>query len=297
MFTLSVTDADLDPNGPPFTYDIIAGRNNDFYVDRQGVIRSASGFDRQSKDEYHLTVRVFDNGTPPLYSDIDIAVFIVERSSSPPVVTPLSTTVTVTGDDVFPGGVIGRVRAFDNDPADRLVFAIVRDEDRRLFDIDAVDGTVRVVQGLDVGDYIVNISVTDGQFTRYADVKLSVEGVSDDATDSAVVVRLDSLTPEEFVNHHMDSFILALQSELHVRNTAIKVSSGYVLLLDKALIRAVETTNRSRFRHLVKGFLCFSNLGPVCLLCFFVFFSVFSLVYFESSVPLQVIESKDLSLK
>ena len=234
MFTLSVTDADLDPNGPPFTYDIIAGRNNDFYVDEEGVIRSASGFSHQSKDEYQLTVRVFDNGSPPLYSDVDIAVFIVERSSSPPVVTPLSTTVTVAGDDVFPGGVIGRVRAFDNDPGERLVFAIVTDDDRRLFDIDAVDGTVRAVQGLDIGDYIVNVSVTDGQFTRYADVKLSVEGVSDDATDSAVVVRLDSLTPEDFVNHHMDSFILALQSELHVRNTAIKVSSGCLLLLNKA---------------------------------------------------------------
>jgi len=168
-------------------------------------------------------VRVFDNGTPPLYSDVDITVLIVERSSSPPIITPLSTTVTVTGDDVFPGGVIGRVHAFDNDAADHLTFAIVRDEDRRLFDIDEVDGTLRAVQGLDVGDYIINVSVTDGQFTRYADVQLLVEGVGEDATESAVVVRLDSLTPEEFVSYHMNSFILALQSELHVQNSAIKV--------------------------------------------------------------------------
>ena len=148
---------------------------------------------------------------------------IVEQSTSPPIITPLSTTVTVAGDDVFPGGIIGRVRAYDNDAADRLVFAIVRDEDRRLFDIDAVDGTLRAVQGLDVGDYIVNVSVTDGQFVRYADVQLSVEGVSEDATESAVVIRLDSLTPEEFVNHHMNSFILALESELHVPKSFIKV--------------------------------------------------------------------------
>lgn len=225
VFTLTVTDADLNPNGPPFTYDIIAGRNNDFYIDREGVVRSATSFNRQLKDQYELTVRVFDNGTPPLYSDVDLSVLIVERSSSPPIITPLSTTVTVSGDDVFPGGIIGRVRAFDNDVADQLVFAIVRDEDRQLFDIDAVDGTLRAVQVLDVGDYIVNVSVTDGQFTRYADIELSVEGVSEDATESAVVVRLDRLTPEEFVNHHMTSFVLALQSELHVRHSAIKVSA------------------------------------------------------------------------
>jgi len=224
VLKLSVTDADLDPNGPPFTYDIIAGRNNDFYVDREGVVRSAISFNRHRKDKYELTVRVFDNGTPPLYSDVDITVLIVERSSSPPVIAPLSTTVTVAGDDVFPGGIIGRVHAFDTDAADHLVFAIVRDEDRRLFDIDTVDGTVRAVQGLDIGDYIINVSVTDGQFTRYADVELLVEGVGDDATESAVVVRLDALSPVEFVNHHMNSFILALQAELHVRNNFIKVS-------------------------------------------------------------------------
>jgi len=224
VLTLSVVDADVDPNGPPFHYDILAGRDNNFYVDRSGVVRSASNFQLELKDEYHLTVRVFDNGTPALYSDVNITVLIVERSSSPPVITPLSTVVTVSGDDVFPGGVFGRVTAFDNNAVDRLVFAIVRDEDRRLFDIDAVDGTLRAVQGLDVGEYIINVSVSDGKFTRYADVRLSIEGVSDDATESSVVVRLDGLTPEEFVGHHMNSFVLALQSELHVRQSAIKVS-------------------------------------------------------------------------
>jgi len=228
VFTLSVTDADLDPNGPPFNYNIIAGSNNDFFIDDTGVIQSAPG--RHLKDEYHLTVQVFDNGTPSLYSDVDVTVLVVEQSSSPPVITPLSTTVTVSGDDVFPGGIVGRVSASDSDVTDHLVFAIVNDDDRRLFDINAVDGTLRAVQDLDVGDYSINISVTDGQFTRYAVARLSVEGISEDATESAVVVRLDSLTPDEFVGHHMTSFILALESELHVRNTAIKVSPSFVFV-------------------------------------------------------------------
>lgn len=222
IFTLSVTDADLDPNGPPFNYNIEGPNSNEFYIDGEGVIRSAAG--RHGRGEHHLTVRVFDNGTPVLYSDVAVTVRVVERSSSPPIITPLSTTVTVSGDDVFPGGIVGRMSASDDDAADRLVFAIVNDADRRLFDIDSVDGTLRAVQGLDVGDYTVNISVTDGQSVRYAVARLSVEGVSEDATESAVVVRLNSLTAEEFVGHHMTSFVLALESQLHVRNTAIKVS-------------------------------------------------------------------------
>jgi len=228
VFTLSVTDADLDPNGPPFNYDIIAGLKNDFYVDGAGVIRSAAAAGRHATGAYQLTVRVFDNGTPALYSDVDVTVAVVERSSSPPVVTPLSATVTVGGGDdaVFAGGVVGRVGASDADAADRLVFAVVDDDDRRLFDVDAADGSLRAVGELDVGEYAVNVSVSDGRFTRYAVARLTVEGVGDDARDSAVVVRLDSLTPEEFVGHHMTSFVLALESQLHVRNTAIKVATS-----------------------------------------------------------------------
>jgi protocadherin Fat 1/2/3 len=117
------------------------------------------------------------------------------------------------------------VKAFDRDPFDQLMFAIVRDEDRRLFDIDSVDGTVRAVEGLDVDDYLVNVSVTDGRFVRYANVRIIVEGISADAKDSAVVVRLDHLSPAEFVGHHLHSFVLALRSELAVRETDIKVGS------------------------------------------------------------------------
>ena len=41
--------------------------------------------------------------------------------------------------------------------------------------------------------------------------------------------------------------------------------------------------------------MCFTYLGPVCLL--FVCFGLFSFVYFELSVPVQVIACTDCSLK
>jgi len=219
---LSVSDPDLDPNGPPFTYDVIAGNQNEFYVDRTGVVRTATKFNRQIKDHYHLTIRVYDNGVPPLFSEVSLDAVVIEESASPPVITPLAVTVTVAG-DAYPGGDIGRVRATDRDIGDQLLFSIVRDEDRELFDIDAVDGTLRAVQSIDVGEYIVNISVTDGRFARFADARITVEGIAQEAQDNAVVVRIDGLTPEEFVEHHLQGFILALRSELAVRESGIKV--------------------------------------------------------------------------
>lgn len=222
VFTLSVTDPDLDPNGPPFTYDIIAGNQNEFYVDRMGVVRTATKFNRQIKDHYRLTIRVYDNGQPPLYSEVSLDAVVVEESASPPVITPLAVTVTVAGDS-YPGGDIGRFRATDRDIGDQLLFAIVRDEDRELFDIDAIDGTLRAVQSIDVGEYIINVSVTDGRFVRYADARVIVEGVADEARNNSVVVTIDDLTPEEFVEHHLQSFVLALRAELTVREAGIKV--------------------------------------------------------------------------
>lgn len=227
VFALSVTDPDLEPNGSPFTYDIIAGNQNEFYVDRSGVVRTATKFNRQIKDHYRLVIRVYDNGQPPLYSEVSLDAVVIEESASPPVIFPLAITVTVAGDS-YQGGDIGRLRAVDRDIGDQLLFSIVRDEDRELFDIDAVDGTLRAVQAIDVGDYVVNVTVTDGRFIRYADARITVEGIADDARDNAVVVRIDDLTPEEFVEHHLHGFVLALRSELGVRQTDIKVSYIYI---------------------------------------------------------------------
>jgi len=114
-------------------------------------------------------------------------------------------------------------KATDRDPFDQLQFSIVDTETGRLFAVDPLDGTVRATQSLDTGEYSVNVSVTDGRHVRYAEVRLTVEGVGADAADSAVVVRLENILPEEFVASHLRRFLLALRSELAVREKDIKV--------------------------------------------------------------------------
>lgn len=67
---LTVTDADLEPNGGPFTYDI---RNSDdgnaFSIDPDGTVRTAAHLDHRFQQNYKLEIRVFDNGKPFLHSD------------------------------------------------------------------------------------------------------------------------------------------------------------------------------------------------------------------------------------
>lgn len=200
---LEVSDLDIDLNGAPFSYDIIRGNeNNEFMVNRDGIISTTSTFNRDIKDTYHLVIRVFDNGSPPMFSDAKIMVKVIEESAFPPVVQPLEVKVTVYNDE-YPGGVIGKVKARDPDVFDRLVYSIVSDN-THLFEIDALDGMIRATENLDAGEYRINVSVTDGKFFSFADVKLHILSISDDVAENAVVVRFQHMLPEEFVTVSFD---------------------------------------------------------------------------------------------
>ena len=113
-------------------------------------------------------MRVFDSGTPPLYSDTYVTVHVVDDSVYPPEVRNLSIHISSCM-DAFPGGVIGQMEARDRDPYDTLSFNIVS-PNRHLFDVHRDDGRLIALTGLDEGEYVVNISVTDQKFTRFGRV-------------------------------------------------------------------------------------------------------------------------------
>ena len=139
---------------------------------------------------------MFDNGTPPLYSDVHVKVQIVEESRHPPVMAPLDVTVNSYLDD-FPGAVVGRVTATDLDPYDVLTYSIlgqaphsfVGPPSTDLFEIDRAKGTVVALQGLDVGTYVLNVSVSDGKFVSFGEAKVNVRLVSEQLLGNAVIVR------------------------------------------------------------------------------------------------------------
>ena len=217
---LEVSDDDLQPNGPPFSYDIVDGNDDlKFMVDRNGIVSTASKFDRNIKDMYKLTIRVFDNGSPPLYSDTIITVKVIEESAFPPVVTPLTITVTVQG-DTYGGGVIGNLKAEDSDPYDTLSYDIVSNNNH-LFYIHSNNGNIKALQTLDAGTYRINISVSDGKFLVYTEVRLTIATIMQEMADNAVVIRFQSLPPEEFVSSYKDNLIRTLAGELSVRSMDI----------------------------------------------------------------------------
>ena len=90
IFHVLVTDADESPNASPFTFDIRAGNEeNSFRVVQDGTLRTATKFNHKVRNKYQLQIRAFDNGSPPLFSDVWVHVSIIEESQYPPIVVPM----------------------------------------------------------------------------------------------------------------------------------------------------------------------------------------------------------------
>lgn len=120
-----------------------------------------------------------------------MTVNIIEESQYPPALFPLEIGIISYMDD-FPGAVVGRIKASDQDPYDRLSYEIVSlnspsslssstlilNEAQNLFEIDHSDGTIIALQGLDIGAYSLNVSVSDGKFTSFTTARVNVNLVN-----------------------------------------------------------------------------------------------------------------------
>ena len=62
----------------------------------------------------------------------------------------------------------------------------------------------------------VNVSVSDGRFTSYAPVTVTVTLVTREMRDNAVVIQFQNVLPDEFVIFHYQNFLRALRTEMQV---------------------------------------------------------------------------------
>lgn len=200
-------------------------------VQQDATLRTASKFDVKNQSEFTLRVRVTDGGSPALYSDTWVNIIVIEESRYPPVVTPLDVSVSSYLDE-FPGGVMGRVHAVDQDPYDKLLFDILSPH-HNLFTIDREDGTINALPGLDVGSYELNVSVSDGKFTTYTTVSIDVNMITGDAVANSVALRLDDVTPEDFLLTYKKDFLRGLRNVLNVRMKDVEIISLQPTLQEK----------------------------------------------------------------
>ncbi|XP_028656255.1 protocadherin Fat 3a isoform X1 [Erpetoichthys calabaricus] len=199
---LSVTDRDSSQNGPPFQFDILSGNDGkEFTLEPNGVLKSNMIFRQEDATEYVLHVQAKDSGKPQLSSTAYIFVRVIEESIHKPVAIPLEIYI-VTMEDEFPGGVIGKIHATDQDVYDVLTFSH-KYQQKSLFKINGKDGKIIALGGLDTGKYVLNVTVSDGRYTVPVDVIIHVEQVTPDMLQNSVTIRFESVSPEDFVGLHL----------------------------------------------------------------------------------------------
>ena len=166
---------------------------------------------------------MFDNGTPAMYSDVEVTVNVIEESTYSPEVFNLDVSISSYQDD-FPGGVIGNLKAYDGDKYDTLIYEVVS-PNRHLFDIDKKDGRIIAFAGLDGGNYVINVSVSDGKYTTYGKVDIDVTPITDEMITNSVTVQLVDMEPTQFLRNYKKDFQRVIKQELSVRTKDVEIIS------------------------------------------------------------------------
>ncbi|XP_075466227.1 protocadherin Fat 1 isoform X4 [Ascaphus truei] len=221
---LAVTDKDSSHNGPPFTFIILSGNEeNAFQINQQGVLTTAVALNRKIKDHFLLHVQVTDHGKPQLSSLTYVDIDVIEESIYPPAILPLEIYVTTFGEE-YSGGVIGKIHATDQDVYDTLAYSL-DPKVENLFSVSSTGGKLIAHKRLDVGQYLLNISVTDGKFITAADITVHVRPITQEILNHSITFRFANLAPEEFIGDYWRNFQRTLKNILGGRKIDVQIVS------------------------------------------------------------------------
>ncbi|XP_041081573.1 protocadherin Fat 1-like isoform X3 [Polyodon spathula] len=224
VLQLLVTDKDASHNGPPFSYTIISGNEeNSFEINQQGVLIASVPLNHEIKDHHLLHVQVADSGKPQLHSTTFVNIKVIEESIYAPAILSLEMFITTHGDE-YSGGVIGKIHATDQDIYDTLTYNLAS-ESGNLFSLSSTDGKLIARKGLDVGHYPLNVTVTDGRFTVAADINVHVRQFTQEVLNHSIAIRFANIAPEEFIGDYWRNFQRALRNIVGVKKNDIQIVS------------------------------------------------------------------------
>ena len=182
-----------------------------------------------------------------------MTVNVIEESQYPPIISPLSIQVFSYQDD-FPGSLLGRVHASDQDPYDVLGFELLptvtnngrggqqyqQPDFYRLFEIDRKSGALLALPGLDAGQYVVNVSVSDGKYISFQSVAVKVNTVTETMLTNSVVIKFHAVSPEEFITSYRKTFVSVIKGLFNVEIDHVQILGLQPTFTSKRFQRSIE---------------------------------------------------------
>ncbi|XP_018107579.1 protocadherin gamma-C5-like [Xenopus laevis] len=166
LCVVSAFDSDEGVNAE-LTYSIVNSNIDVFsvsslvYIDpKNGNVYSQRAFDYENIQVFKITVRVEDSGSPKLFSNATVSIFILDVNDNyPTLLYPKYTRELIIDERIpnsaSPGYLVTKLSAVDLDSGHNawLLFSLVDDTDTTLFKVSAYTGEIRTIRELQETDY------------------------------------------------------------------------------------------------------------------------------------------------
>lgn len=217
IMTLSAKDPDLPPNGAPFTYKLVGGKQKDYIrIDKHtGNVYTTKPIDREIIPELEIIVDTEDSGTPKQKSQHKIKITVLDQNDSPS--SPRSVHVLVYAFNVeFPLGKIADVHPNDPD--------ITGDYRCKILQGPTISGVLSIPSACNLHTskitpgqgYSLSISGNDG---KHADVisTITVEFLSFDnsTVENSITLKIQNMSAQKFLSNYYRSLLDLLKGALN----------------------------------------------------------------------------------
>ncbi|KAK9298595.1 hypothetical protein QLX08_008094 [Tetragonisca angustula] len=268
VMTLSATDPDLPPNGAPFTYKLVGGRQSDMVtLDKHtGVLKTTRSLDREAMPQLDLVIEVEDSGIPRMRNEHTITVIVTDQNDSPS--SPRSVHVIVHSfNEQIPLGKIADVHPNDPDITGSYTCKILQGSNPKILSIPAACDlhTKKITPGV---GYSLSVSGNDGRHPNVVS-KVTVEFLvfTNSTIENSVTLQIAKLNARDFLSQYYRALLDVLQEEIDVGDTlkifslgetesdlnihlAVESPQGY---RSKYEVTELLNRNREKIRSLLEG--------------------------------------------
>ena len=181
--TVTATDADVGSNGHVYYSLVSAEVDSDeakyFEINSEtGHVITTSILDYESQHEFNVIAIATDGGSNKHFTTAPLHIIIEDLNDNPPYFVQQSFDCSIF--DQPSSSYVTKVMAFDPDPCSdgNLQYSIVGGNIDQVFHINQQTGLITLSSrriGALLHAYILNVSVTDGVFTAFTQVSVSVK--------------------------------------------------------------------------------------------------------------------------
>uniref|UniRef100_A0A8R1DPU5 Uncharacterized protein n=1 Tax=Caenorhabditis japonica TaxID=281687 RepID=A0A8R1DPU5_CAEJA len=240
LFRFVVTDLDGPANGGPFKLSIIGDSSQFFRVTNDLQLVTVKSLQHAKRDKLLLTAIAKD--VKGRATECPLTIYIRKESRHAPTMKPMIIRLNTLFNEMQ-AGVIGKVKATDEDDGDVLKFGIVDgsiiapmptleypnqpsiSEKPHFFRIDTISGQVWADHSISPGLHSFNVTVSDGKFTTVSYVEVHVSSIDNDIIDHAVSIRIRAMSVDEFLHNHVDNFRRIISHNLNLHENSIQLVS------------------------------------------------------------------------